>query len=413
MGNNREVWRAAYVRAASTNIAAATIQQTQYYPSGLPWSEGMGASAQSRKFNGKEFVEMHGLDTYDYGARGYYPAMGRFMTVDPLAEMDYSVSPYTYCKGNPINMIDPNGMTAESSIHVNYLPLYCTSTFVDTNNKIIEHRDDGDPTVYEVENEKDWRDKGSSKIGLERGKEFIEMSGLDTYDYGARGYYPASGSFMTVDPLAEKDYSVSPYVYCHNNPVNRIDPDGRNDKNGKKTEINPTNGVPTSAQSTTAGNESIEKIKPTPLKNQKSSGETTVKTNKKADASVTAKTHHEVNTPIASIDVYGTNKVHEGTSNIEVTVNAQSGLKETEASSTLGVIKATTNTDGSGGSLGVGAVALGGKVGNLVTLDISQQIPFTTLGIGVTITFNPANLIVVPVRVLLPETNLIPIPIVP
>jgi len=109
LGNNREVWRAAYVRAASTNIAAATIQQTQYYPSGLPWSEGMGASAQSRKFNGKEYDEMNGYDTYDYGARGYYPAMGRFITVDPLAEKYYSISPYAYCAGNPVNRIDPDG----------------------------------------------------------------------------------------------------------------------------------------------------------------------------------------------------------------------------------------------------------------------------------------------------------------
>ena len=101
LGNIREVWRADYLRGGVTNIPSATIQQTQYYPSGLPWSEGNGASAQSRKYNGKEFVEMHGLDTYDYGARGYYPALGRFMSVDPLAEKDYSISPYAYCANNP------------------------------------------------------------------------------------------------------------------------------------------------------------------------------------------------------------------------------------------------------------------------------------------------------------------------
>lgn len=32
-----------------------------------------------------------------------------------------------------------------------------------------------------------------------------------------------------MDPLAEKYYYVSPYVYCLNDPLNRIDPDGQTD----------------------------------------------------------------------------------------------------------------------------------------------------------------------------------------
>ena len=52
---------------------------------------------------------MHGYDTYDYGFRGYYPAVGRFTTVDPLAEKYYGISPYVYCAGNPMKFIDPDG----------------------------------------------------------------------------------------------------------------------------------------------------------------------------------------------------------------------------------------------------------------------------------------------------------------
>ena len=47
---------------------------------------------------------------YDYSARYMDPALGRFSTVDPLAEKYYSISPYAYCMNNPILLIDPNGM---------------------------------------------------------------------------------------------------------------------------------------------------------------------------------------------------------------------------------------------------------------------------------------------------------------
>lgn len=52
---------------------------------------------------------MNGLDLYDYGARWMDAALGRFTTMDPLCEKYYSISPYAYCGGNPVNMVDPDG----------------------------------------------------------------------------------------------------------------------------------------------------------------------------------------------------------------------------------------------------------------------------------------------------------------
>ena len=88
------------------------VERTQYYPSGLPWAERLSDSftAQPWKYNGKEFVEMHGLDEYDSKARWYYPAICRTTTMDPLAEKYYSTSPYAWCGNNPVRFVDPDGM---------------------------------------------------------------------------------------------------------------------------------------------------------------------------------------------------------------------------------------------------------------------------------------------------------------
>lgn len=62
------------------------------------------------------------------------------------------------------------------------------------------------------------------------GKELEKINSLNWYDFGARWYDVAGVPMWTsIDPLCEKYYSVSPYVYCHNNPVMLIDPDGRDD----------------------------------------------------------------------------------------------------------------------------------------------------------------------------------------
>ena len=53
---------------------------------------------------------MHGYDCYDYGARHSYTALGRFTTIDPLAEKFYDTSPYALCHGNPVMRIDLDGM---------------------------------------------------------------------------------------------------------------------------------------------------------------------------------------------------------------------------------------------------------------------------------------------------------------
>ncbi len=58
-------------------------------------------------------------------------------------------------------------------------------------------------------------------------KELDMMSGLNSYDYGARQYYSVVPAWDSVDPLCEKYYNISPYVYCEDDPINAFDPDGK------------------------------------------------------------------------------------------------------------------------------------------------------------------------------------------
>ena len=64
------------------------------------------------------------------------------------------------------------------------------------------------------------------------GKERDIESGFDYF--GARYYDSRIARWMSVDPLANKYPEIAPYIYTHNDPINRFDPDGKGDLTGQQ-----------------------------------------------------------------------------------------------------------------------------------------------------------------------------------
>ncbi len=92
------------------NEEDSTEQVNHYYASGALMDMSTGSAEQPLKYNGKELLREWGMNAYDYGARWMLPVTGpMFMQPDPLCEKYYDVSPYSYCKGNFMNAVDPDG----------------------------------------------------------------------------------------------------------------------------------------------------------------------------------------------------------------------------------------------------------------------------------------------------------------
>ena len=112
------------------NAGANTVEQgTHYYPYGALMGDiSTQPEAQDFKYSGKVLAakrtidnrsarrralaredRTYGLDLYDFHARQYDPLLPGFNSIDPMAEKFYWASPYSYCLGNPVNCVDPDG----------------------------------------------------------------------------------------------------------------------------------------------------------------------------------------------------------------------------------------------------------------------------------------------------------------
>ena len=101
-----------------TDDKANITQYDAYLPYGeLLVDEHSSSEDMPYKFNGKQFDEETGL--YYYGARYMNPMASIWYGVDPMYNLDFSVSTYIFCHNNPIKNKDINGMygTEEEAKH--------------------------------------------------------------------------------------------------------------------------------------------------------------------------------------------------------------------------------------------------------------------------------------------------------
>jgi RHS repeat-associated protein len=168
------------------------VQQADYYPFGMRIaSSEYENNGNNYLYNGKELLDTKlgsfNLDWYDYGARMYDAALGRWHVIDPLSELIEGISPYNYCFNNPVGLDDPSGMMPGIDFRTNGE----ASTFIDPTGKIIDVRDDGDCNIYLVHNPSEWN---GSKDGLAVVGETPEPAtlknhkGQNLYSYNVANY---------------------------------------------------------------------------------------------------------------------------------------------------------------------------------------------------------------------------------
>jgi RHS repeat-associated protein len=97
--------------ALQTDASGAVAAEVAYDPYGAQ----LAGSTEPYSFTGKEYDADTGL--YDFGARAYDPALGRFLSPDPttLADPELGVAdpqllnPYSYARNAPTGHVDPEG----------------------------------------------------------------------------------------------------------------------------------------------------------------------------------------------------------------------------------------------------------------------------------------------------------------
>jgi RHS repeat-associated protein len=152
--------------------------------------------------DGTKLQVKHGTDVTDYADNLIYEndTLSKILTPEGYITMNGTVPTYHYYlkdhEGNNRVVLNQNGMVEQVNHYYPFGTLFAESA------------------------------SGTTQKYKYNGKELDTDYGLNLYDYGARYYDPVLAGWMIVDPMCEREPWMSPYAFCSDNPVNRIDIDG-------------------------------------------------------------------------------------------------------------------------------------------------------------------------------------------
>ena len=167
------------------------VEVNHYYPFGGVFEP--TGDVQRYKYNGKEYIADGDLNWYDYGARHYDPAIGRFTTMDPLAEKYNSTSPYAYCLDNPVKYVDPLGTDTVSVNNIDGI-WNITNVNVQSGNDVFNVTINGNTSTYTF-SEGEYGNR-MNILTLEKNKNetlgIYHLSGTETAGYALQRGDPAT-----------------------------------------------------------------------------------------------------------------------------------------------------------------------------------------------------------------------------